>query len=358
MNASARQVRSDLFVSVVTPVRNAEKYIDEFVDELAGVLSSRFKDYEIVLVDDCSRDATVARVEALQRRRQNVQLYSLARRIGMDSAYVVGLEHAIGDVVVTMDAAQDPPDRLSDLLGLYYAGHEIVYGVRTDRSDKSRRGLYQRAARGFFVAYRRITAEDVPADLSSLRLLTRRVVNTFTENRDRYNLFPVIAAFTGIPYTTMPYERIRRAGARTDVDYMESFGRAVTLLLLSSKRPLRWMSVGSLLGATLSVLYAVYVVLAHLLRGNELAEGWASLSLQIAGLFFVQFVILAVMSEYLIRIFAHTQNRPAYIISRESSSLVLARKSELNVTGSNQDARDPLTADTRDGGTTETHHAP
>ena len=328
------QAKSDLFVSVVAPLRNAEPYVLQFLEEITAVLAANFKDYEIVVIDDCSRDSSVAMVESLQRRFRNIQLYGLARRVGADSAFVIGMEHAIGDIVITMDAAQDPPNRLMDLIGAHYAGSEIVYGLRSDRGRTKKRGLYQRLARAFFQLYRGITGEDVPADVSSLRLLTRRVVNTFTENRDRYHLFPVIAAFTGIPYTTFPYERVRRPDVKIDVDYVDSFGRAVGLLLFSSKRPLRWMTVGSLVGALLSFAYAGYVVVAHLLKRTELAEGWASLSLQIAGLFFVQFMILAVMSEYLIRIFSHSQNRPVYFINKESSSLVLAKKSELNVTTS------------------------
>jgi glycosyltransferase involved in cell wall biosynthesis len=268
----------------------------------------------------------------LQRSMRNLQLYCLARRVGTDSAFVIGMEHAIGDVVVTVDAACDPPEAINELIDLYFAGNEIVYGVRKRGPGLRRMKTYQWVSERFFAAYRRITGEDVPVEHSNLRLLSRRVVNTFTENRDRYNLFPVIAAFTGMPYRTLPYAQTLRAGAHVEPDYVEGLGRAIHLLLLSSKRPLRWMTAASLVGAALSVVYAAYVVIVHILQADSLAEGWASLSLQIAGLFFVQFVILAIMSEYLIRIFVHTQNRPRYIITRESSSLVLARKDDLNVT--------------------------
>ena len=156
------------------------------------------------------------------------------------------------------------------------------------------------------------------------------MVNAFLDNRDRYNLFMVIAAFAGFPYTTLRYTRTSRSGEPERADYVDAVGRALSTLLLSSKRPLRFMTFGSLVGATISVLYGAYVLIAHLVK-DDLAEGWASLSLQISGLFFLQFLILAIMSEYLIRLFVHSQNRLPYLIVKESSSMVLSRKVELNV---------------------------
>ena len=328
---SSNQKKSDLFVSVIAPVRNAEHYVEKFVRELSPVLSRNFKDYEIVLVDDNSRDKTVSCIRDMQVETPNVQLYCLARRVGLESAHVVGLEHAIGDVLITMDACSDPVGPVMEMIDKYHAGREIVYGLRQDRIRKERAGLYQWLARAYYGLYRAITGEDVPVGVSSFRLLSRRIANAFLENRDRYDLFMVIAAFAGFPYTTVQYERTNRSGEPVRVDYVDAMGRAISTLLLSSKRPLRLMTFGSLVGAFLSLLYGGYVLVVHLIK-DGLAEGWASLSLQISGLFVLQFVIMAIMSEYLIRIFVHTQNRLPYLIVGESSSMVLSRKAELNVT--------------------------
>ncbi len=257
--------KSDLFVSVVVPVHNAETYIDPFLHEVSVVLSRHFKDHEIIIVDNCSRDGTVGLVEKLQREIHNIQLYCLARRIGIDGAFVVGLEHSIGDVIVTMDPAWDPPERILDLIECYYKGNEIVYGLRRDRARRGEgRGIYECFARGFYKLYRLLAREDIPAELSTFRLLSRRVVNTFMENRDRYSLFAVIAAFTGIPYAILEYDRIQRSGAQAEVDYIDAFSRAIDLLLLSSKRPLRIMTLGSLIGAMISFLYGIYVFVLRL----------------------------------------------------------------------------------------------
>jgi glycosyltransferase involved in cell wall biosynthesis len=322
--------RSDLFVSVVAPVRNAENYVEAYVREISGLVSAHFKDFEIVLVDDHSRDGTAERIRRLQAAIPNVQLYRLARHVGQETAYVVGLERAIGDIVVTMDARFDPAGPVMELIAEYYRGYEIIYGLRQDRAGHGAHHPYQLLSRGFYRLYHAITGEDIPAEISSLRLLSRRVVNTFLENRDRYNLFMVIASFVGIPYATLRYERINRSGEPARSDYVDAVGRAISLLLLSSKRPLRFMTFGSVIGAIVSLIYGAYVLAVHFVIGKN-AEGWASLSLQISGLFFLQFLILAIMSEYLIRIFVHSQNRLPYLIMEESSSMVLSRKVELNV---------------------------
>lgn len=327
---SETQRKSDFFISVVAPVRNAERYVRAFVQEVSALASSHYKDYEIVLVDDSSRDKTVECIRSMQAETPNLQLYCLARRVGLESAFVVGLEHAIGDVMITMDARSDPTSSVMELIDKYHAGHEIVYGLRQDRIKRENASVYQWLARAFYRLYRRLTGEDVPIGVSSLRLLSRRITNAFLENRDRYDLFMVISAFAGFPYTTVRYARINRTGERERIDYVDAVGRAVNTVLLSSKRPLRLMTFASLVGALLSFGYGVYVLVAHLVN-DGLAEGWASLSLQISGLFLLQFLTLAIMSEYLIRIFVHSQNRLRYLIVDESSSMVLSRKAELNV---------------------------
>jgi glycosyltransferase involved in cell wall biosynthesis len=330
MDVLAATSKSDLFVSVVAPVRNAEGYVEGYVRDVARILASRFKDYEVVLIDDHSRDGTVQRVQALQQTIPNIQLYCLARHIGPDAAFVVGLEHSIGDVVITMDPCCDPVEPFLELIEKYLKGKELIYGLRRDRARRGRTDAYEWLASVFYWLFRTITREDVPVQASSLRLLSRRIVNAFLENRDRYSLFNVIPAFAGFPYAVLAYERINRSGVPLKHDYLDAIGRAISILLLSSKRPLRLMTAGSLAGAFLSLIYGIYVVVVHVVK-SDVAEGWASLSLQIAGLFFIQFVILAVLSEYIIRLFTHSQNRLPYLIARESSSLVLSRKAELNV---------------------------
>ncbi|MBD2022038.1 glycosyltransferase [Leptolyngbya sp. FACHB-36] len=320
---------SDLLVSVVSPIRDAETWVEGYLRDLSALLAAEFDDFEIVLVDNASTDGTVSLIESLQPEIRNVQLYCLARSIPYESAFVVALEQAIGDVVITLDAAYDPINPLVEMIRMSRSGAEIVYGLRTDRTS-GRLSLYNRLSKLFFTLFRKLTGEDLPVAASTLRLYTRRVINAFLDNNDRYSLFPVIAAFSGLLYQTFHYERINRTGIPLALNYQLALAKAFRLVFLSSHYPLRLLSLLAMFGAFLNVLYSIWVVLVNVFKQN-VAEGWTTLSMQNSAMFFILFVILAILSEYITRLMINNQNRPFYLIAKESRSLVLRRKQRINV---------------------------
>jgi glycosyltransferase involved in cell wall biosynthesis len=324
--------KSDLLISVVAPVRNADTWIESYLRDISALLDSAFHDYEIVLVDNASIDKTVKTIEHLQPSIRNIQLYCLARSIPDEGAFVVALEQAIGDVVITLDPTSDPIEPLLEMIRLYQMDAEIVYGLRVDRV-KGRLSFYNWLRRTFFRIYRNLTHEDLPISASTLRLYTRRAINAFLDNGDRYSLFLVIAAFSGFNYQTFTYQRINRTGLPFKRDYGLAFTRAFRLVFLSSHHPLRLLSSLALIGAFLNVLYSVWVVLVNIFKSN-VAEGWTTLSMQNSIMFFILFTILAILSEYTSRLMMTNQNRPFYIITKESRSLVLTRKQQINVVSS------------------------
>jgi glycosyltransferase involved in cell wall biosynthesis len=323
-------LRSDVLVSVVSPIQNAEGWIGSYLGDLFALLSVEFKDFEIVLVDNASSDLTVELVEQLQQELKNIQLYCLARSIPHESAFVVGLEQAIGDVVITLDTAYDPVDPILEMVEMGYSGVDIVYGLRSDRIQKGKFTLYNWLSKIFFQFYRQITKENLPIAASTLRLYTRRAINSFLDNSDRYSLFSVIAAFSGLRYKTFTYQRINRTGVPSTQSYSAAVSRAFRLVFLSSHYPLRLLSFTALAGAFLNVIYSFYVLFVNLFK-SRVAEGWTTLSLQNSVMFFILFMILAVLSEYVARLVMNNQNRPFYLVTRESRSLVLLRKQERNV---------------------------
>lgn len=318
---------SDLLVSVVTAVRDASAYIEDFIREADEVLRPRFKDYEILIVDNGSRDDTVAKIEAMQSSVRNIQLYCLATPIRREIDILAGVDQAIGDIVITMDAVYDPLQLIPQMVDAFQSGAEIVYGLRRDRL--AAHGTYQRAARFFFSLHRSVTKSDIPGAASGYRLMSRRVVNSFVGLPNRFELFPVITAFTGFRYATIVYDRVARAGIIDRADYFHGVQRAIRIMLLGSHHPLRLLIAASFVGAMLSLLYSIYVVVILMLKHT--AEGWATLSLQISGLFFLLFMILAAMNEYIFHIFLEQQRKEVYMIARESSSSVLSRKEGLNL---------------------------
>jgi len=333
--------KSDLLVSVVSPIKNSEGWIENYLREIYALIEATFKDYEIVLVDNASTDGTVEVVEQLQQELRNIQLYCLARSIPHESAFVVGLEQAIGDVVITLDAAYDPVSPIHEMVQMLDGKTEIVYGLRRDRVQGSL-SLYNYLSKLFFKLYRQVTGENLPITVSTLRLYTRRAINSFLDNSDRYSLFSVIAAFSGLRYKTFTYERLNRTGVPIKQSYTQAIARALRLIFLSSHYPLRLLSFIALFGTFLNVIYSFYVLFVNLFK-SKVAEGWTTLSLQNSVMFFILFMILAILSEYVAKLFINNQNRPFYLVARESRSLVLTRKREINVIKSHTEAQNSIT---------------
>ncbi|MEM7737704.1 MAG: glycosyltransferase [Deinococcota bacterium] len=324
--------KSSLLVSVVSAVYNAETWLETYLRDVHASLTARFKDFEIVIVDNGSSDSTVAVVERLQDELSNIQLYCLIRHLNQESAFVVGLEQAIGDVVITLDANYDPPAALHTMIDHYYNdGVDVVYGIRARQNDPVPKSIYYRLARLFYKLYSTVTKNELPVLASMFRLMSRRALNSFLDNRERYSLFRVMSAFAGLPYSELSYQGINRSGNPIDRSYVSASYRAVRMLLLSSHEPLRFLTVLAVGGALLNVIYSLYVLAVNIFKA-DVAEGWTSLSLQSSFMFFLLFLILGVLSEYIGRLFIHNQNRPFYLIAREKRSLVLSRKDELNIT--------------------------
>lgn len=312
----------DVLISVVVVVQNSTRYIEQAIENLSAQLSAHYKDYEIVVVDDGSRDRTAETIESLQKRIPNIQLYVLPRSYGEAIATIVGLDNAIGDCVAIMDAETDSPETVIQMVELAQAGVDVVYGV-----DEKRALIEDKLAKIFYGTFARITKSDIPQQASRFRLFSRAVVNYITAVNDRHHLLRVLPAISGFKHTVIPYTSKPSSKQRS---LFKRIGEGVSVLFNSSVKPLRFATYAALSAGFLNLIYAVYVVIIALIK-PDVAEGWVSLSLQSSGMFFLISLVLTIISEYLYEIMERTQNRPLYHIARESSSVVFKRKQELNV---------------------------
>jgi len=324
---SVDQRTSELLASVVFPIgADASEWLETRVGEIHAVLTGLFKDFEIVIVDNAG-GACQAEVQALQQRLRNIQYYRLAKPITEDAAFVAGIEAAIGDVVLSLDPRHDPAAVMADMVGLFYEGADIVYGV--DELREQRDPIARRWFRWVFHRlYRWATDTELPAGVTRLRLLSRRAVNSFVDNEDRYELFYVIPFFAGLPNARLVYRR-QDMTPKIRQTFLRDLWRGISCIILSSNRPIRLISLVAVLGALASLCYSFYVVLVYFT--SEVAGGWSSLSLQVSGLFLILFLLVAVIAEYVGRLHVHLQRRLPYVIASESSSVLLQRKEDLNV---------------------------
>jgi glycosyltransferase involved in cell wall biosynthesis len=318
----------DIFISVVLRVRDAEGFVTGALDRLVTVMEASFNYYEILIVDDASIDATRARIAAVQARARNIQVYALARRKGDNIALTAGLDHAIGDMIVMLDPRLDPPELIPAMVERALDGADIIYGLPRERLDS--RGPNNLLLRGFVALLARLNNVDVPQAMSSFRLLNRGVLNYMLEAVDRHRSLMFLPALSGYPYATIEYDRLPREGGPPKGDTVERIAKALDLLFSTSARPLRIITLMSLSISVLAFLYAMYVLFLVVVK-DDIANGWASMSLQISGLFFLVCIILAVMSEYILQILEATTHHPRYHIASQHHSGMMQIARERNV---------------------------
>ncbi len=319
-------VPSDLFVSVVAPLHDDAAHIADFVKETEAVLLAHYVEYEIVLVDDGSRDDTREIVESLLSSHRCIRLLRLSRRFGVEIALAAGLETAIGDVVVTILPAVDPPRLIPRFVDVAIDGRDIVIGVAPARRDASYRLL-----RGCYDwLCRRVLDVDLIPGSTCFRALSRQAVNALLRVRSRRRYFSLLIDDIGFDSIRIEYEQEPRASvARPGLAALARGG--VSLIVHNSTVPLRFVSLMGLTGSLLSLAYAFYVVMANILLAT-IAPGWTTLSLQVTGLMFLMFLMLALIGEYLVRLLEEVSDRPLYhVYSEKTSTVMLANPERTNV---------------------------
>lgn len=317
------------FVSVVAPVANAGGYIEEFVREALAVLREEFRDGELVVVDDASTDDTLAKLDPLVKANADLRVVRLSRRYGSDVATVAGLDTAIGDYIAILRADRDPLSELPAMVRAAASGHGIVTGT-VPRSPSD--GVLTRGLRKVFHIYtNRVLHLNFPKYGTTFQVLTRAAASAVTRSRLKRPTFPVLASQVGFGSATHPYVPVPRAGVPAGPGLLERIDRGITVLVTSSLSPLRAVSYLGVAAATLNLLYAFYVVGVNLFA-KHVAEGWTTLSLQISGMFFVAFLVLAVLCEYVGRTLAEATDRPLYHVQEErSGSEIVALRQTRNI---------------------------
>lgn len=317
----------DSFVTIVAPLRDAAEYVEDAVLDIDRVMNATFRHYEIVLVDDASSDDTREIVERLQRNVDNIQLYCLNRRSGLDVALVAGLDNSIGDFAITLNVQTDAANLIPALWRKAQAGSQVVCGVRT---DLPKRGLNFWANRAFYRLFETVTGLRVPQGISDLRLYSRQVVGYITQNNDRHLMLRVLPFFTAHRVAILEYAATRRGQGFGRRGRSHAILSGLTILLSSSNLPLRMLTLMSVVASTLSLLFAFYVVAVALLK-QHVVEGWVSLALPMAVMFFLLSTILGILSEYIYMLAQQSGNRPVYLISKESTSSVLEVQRKMNI---------------------------
>ncbi|WP_342120790.1 glycosyltransferase family 2 protein [Pseudoduganella sp. OTU4001] len=300
--------------SIVAPAYNEQEVLEQFHRRVSKVMQDLGADYEIVLVNDGSRDGTLWLMRMLQAQDPRVSIVDLSRNFGKEIALTAGLDHAKGEVVVVLDAdLQDPPELIPDMLARWREGYDVVYGVRTQRDGET--WLKKATAKAFYRLIRRVSRVDIPQDTGDFRLMSRRVVSEMRGLREVHRFMKGLFAWVGFPSTPLYYRRDARAAGDTKWNYWNLWNFAIEGITSFTVAPLKVATYFGLSIAVLALAYGGFVVGKALLFG-DVVKGYPSLMAVVLFLGGIQLLAIGVMGEYIGRIFNEVKARPLYLINR------------------------------------------
>jgi glycosyltransferase involved in cell wall biosynthesis len=304
--------------SVVVPVFNEAEVLPEFHRRLAAVLTP-LGSWEVVYVNDGSRDTSLAILSQLRAADPHVALVNLSRNFGKEIALTAGLEHAGGEAIIVIDAdLQDPPELIPELVNGWTEGFDTVYAQRRQRNGET--WLKRATANAFYRVIERISHVPIPRDTGDFRLMSRRVVTAVLQFREQHRFMKGVFAWVGYPSKAVLYDRAARHAGCTKWNYWKLWNFAIEGITSFTLMPLKIATYLGVLVALLSVAYAIVIVVRTLVFGNPVA-GYPSLLTVILFLGGVQLMTLGVIGEYLGRVFNETKGRPLYLVERFERSL-------------------------------------
>jgi dolichol-phosphate mannosyltransferase len=309
-----------MLLSLVIPLFNEEAVLPLLVGRLDPVLSQLDCAIEVILVDDGSRDGTLALVRDIVANDSRFRALSFSRNFGHQAAITAGLDVAAGDAVVVMDAdLQDPPEILARMVDLYRQGYDVVSAQRESRQGDS---AYKRAtASAFYWIMRKTVDERIVPEVGDFRLLGRHVVQALRQFREQHRFMRGLIAWLGFKEAIVTFNRGPRAAGETKYPTLKMAAFAFTAVTSFSGLPLRLGILGGLAFTALGLLYFVYAAYAALVLKSTV-RGWTSIVfLQI---FFSGAILLAIglVGEYLARVYDESKRRPLYVV-RELVNLPL-----------------------------------
>ncbi len=299
-------------LSVVVPFHNEEPNVDHLFERLETVLQRLQCSYEIVCVDDGSRDKTLENLIANHQRNSAIKVINLSRNFGKEVALTAGIDHAIGKAIIPLDAdLQDPPELIGDLVAKWREGYDVVYAVRQSRQGES--WLKKFTANGFYRVIGKLSQVPIPQNTGDFRLIDRCVVDALKQLPERTRFMKGLFAWVGFRQTYIVYDRASRYQGTTKWNYWRLWNFAVDGITSFSFLPLKVWSYVGLGFSLLAFVYATFLVIRTLIWGIDV-PGYASLMVAVLFLGGIQLVTLGIIGEYLGRVYEEVKGRPLYLV--------------------------------------------
>lgn len=316
---------SKIDISVIVPIYNEQHVMQELYDRLKKTVLQISPDYELIFVNDGSKDHSLLELLNLAEQDSRVFYINLSRNFGHQIAVSAGLDASKGKAVVIIDGdLQDPPELIADLYKKYSEGYEVVYAKRIDRKGES---MFKKiTAKLFYRILHRITSFDIPLDTGDFRLIDCKVVNYLNQMPEQNKFLRGQIAWLGFKQTEVQFIRNSRKYGKTGYSLGKMIKFAMDGVTGFSDKPLQLVTKLGFTFSFLSFIIILYAIFSHFIL-NKTITGWTSLIISSMFIGGVQLISIGVIGEYISRINNNVLKRPLYIVENTN-----CEKSNLNIT--------------------------
>ncbi|MBX2857564.1 MAG: glycosyltransferase family 2 protein [Cellvibrionaceae bacterium] len=312
LSDGADTIARSKFLSLLVPMYNEAAVIPVFFARLSPILEAAGIDYEIICVNDGSKDNTLALLKEFAARDSRIRVVSFSRNFGKEPAMSAALDFASGDAVIPIDAdLQDPPELILPMLEQWHLGYDVIYAKRQSRDADS--FLKRKTALWFYSVFNRMSETDIPHNVGDYRLMDRKVVDVIKRLPEKDRFMKGLFCWPGFKHTSIEYDRAERAEGVTKFNFWKLWNFALSGIASFSTMPIRAGIYIGLAISLVSFIYALFIVSKTLLFGVDV-PGYASIMVAVLFLGGVQMFFLGLMGEYIGRIYKEVKNRPLYIV--------------------------------------------
>ena len=302
-------------ISVVIPMY----YEEEVVEICYGRVISNLKklsdryDYEIIFINDGSKDETLEILKKIADNDEKVKIISFSRNFGHQAAVTAGIRKALGDAVIIMDAdLQDPPELFEGMIEKWEAGYDVVYGQRKTRKGESVFKLL--TAKMFYSTLNKLSEIEIPKNTGDFRLVDRKVIDVIVSLPEHNKFLRGLFSWVGFNQYAYEYDRANRLAGKTKYPLKKMFKLATDGILSFSAKPLKVVGAIGFFSVMVSIVILIYSIVSYLFKLNDLTSGWTSIMCTMTFIGGMILISLWMIGEYIARIYEESLGRPEYII--------------------------------------------
>lgn len=303
-------------LSVIAPVFNEETNLPVFFQRCADTLNKLGVDYEIIFVDDGSKDGSPRWLYEKSKVDPRIHFIRFSRNFGHQMALTAGLDHASGKAIVIIDTdLQDPPELIEELYKKYLEGFEVVYAKRRKRKGESWFKLW--TAKLFYRLMKRMTSFEIPLDTGDFRLIDHKVADVLKRMPEQQKFYRGQVAWAGFRQSFVEYDRDKRLSGKTNYPFRKMLRLAIDAITSFSDSPIRFVTMAGFLVSLVALGFIIYALLSYFVLDNYV-PGWTSLMIAVTFIGGVQLICIGIIGEYISRISANVRGRPPYVVMESS----------------------------------------